>query len=250
MFRNLFFAALVAALCAGLATSAFQAWRVTPLIFAAEAFEGSGEVAAHTHAEGTPEHGHDEPVATESHAHGDDEWMPQDGFERTAYTILANVLTAAGYALIIGAVSVLFNLPITFANGLYWGFAGFAAFTLAPALGLPPGMPGMPTADTLARQIWWFTAAIGTGAAFVLVAKLRAPWALALAVALVLAPQLIAAPQAPNDPTAVPPRMTAEFVAAVLYNGAIFWVVLGLAFGRMADFLAARPATIPNGAKA
>ncbi len=249
MFRNLFFAALVAALCAGLVTSAFQAWRVTPLIFAAEAFEGGSEVAAHSHAEGTPEHSHDE-VVTEAHAHGDDEWMPQDGFERTAYTILANVLTAAGYALIIGAVSVLFNLPITFANGLYWGFAGFAAFTLAPALGLPPGMPGMPTADTLARQIWWFTAAIGTGAAFVLVAKLRAPWALALAVALVLAPQLIAAPQAPNDPTAVPPRMTAEFVAAVLYNGAIFWVVLGLAFGRMADFLAARPATIPNGAKA
>jgi cobalt transporter subunit CbtA len=250
MFRNLFFAALVAALCAGLVTSAFQAWRVAPLIFAAEAFEGSGEAATHSHAEGTPEHGHDEPVAPESHAHGDDEWMPQDGFERTAYTILANVLTAAGYALIIGAVSVLFNLPITFANGLYWGFAGFAAFTLAPALGLPPGMPGMPTADTLARQIWWFTAAIGTGAAFVLVAKVRAPWALAVAVALLLLPQLIAAPQAPNDPTAVPPRMTAEFVAAVLYNGAIFWVVLGLAFGRMADFLAARPATIPNGAKA
>jgi cobalt transporter subunit CbtA len=249
MFRNLFFAALVAALCAGLATSAFQAWRVTPLIYAAEAFEGSGEVAAHTHAEGTPEHSHDE-VVTEAHAHGDDEWMPQDGVERTAYTVLANVLTAAGYALIIGAVSVLFKLPITFANGLYWGVAGFAAFTLAPALGLPPGMPGMPTADTLARQIWWFTAAIGTGAAFVLVAKVRAPWALALAVALVLAPHLIAAPQAPNDPTGVPPRMTAEFVAAVLYNGALFWVVLGLAFGRMADVLAARPATLAHGAKA
>ena len=121
---------------------------------------------------------------------------------------------------------------------------------LAPALGLPPGMPGMPVADTLARQIWWFTAAIGTGAAFVLVAKVRAPWALALAVALVLLPHLIAAPQAPNDPTGVPPRMTAEFVAAVIFNGALFWAVLGLVFGRMADVLAARPATIPNGAKA
>jgi cobalt transporter subunit CbtA len=249
VFRNLFFAALVAALCAGLATSAFQAWRVTPLIFAAEAFEGSGEAAAHTHAEGTPEHSHDE-VAAEAHAHGDDEWMPQDGFERTAYTVLANILMAAGYALIIGAVSVFFNLPVTFTNGLYWGFAGFAAFTLAPALGLPPGMPGMPTADTLARQIWWFGAAISTGAAFVLVAKIRAPWALAVAVALILLPQLIAAPQAPDEATGVPPRMTAEFVSAVLFNGAIFWVVLGLAFGCMADYLAARPATLPHGAKA
>ncbi|SMQ59331.1 cobalt transporter subunit CbtA [Devosia lucknowensis] len=249
MFRNLFFAALVAALCAGLATSAFQAWRVTPLIFAAESFEGSGG-EAHVHAEGTAAHEHDDAAAVSAHEHGDDEWMPQDGLERTAFTVFSNILMAAGYALIIGAVSVLFNLPVTFANGLLWGVGGFAAFTLAPALGLPPGMPGMPVADTLARQIWWFSAAIGTGAALVLVAKVRAPWALAVAVALILLPQLIAAPQAPDDPTGVPPRMTAEFVSAVLYNGALFWVVLGLAFGWMADFLAARPAPQLNGAKA
>jgi cobalt transporter subunit CbtA len=240
MFRNLFLAALVAALCAGLATSAFQAWRVTPLIFAAEAYEGAGE--AHDHA--TDE------AATEAHAHADDEWAPQDGFERTAYTVLSNILMAAGYALVIGAVSVFFNLPITFANGLYWAAGGFAAFSLAPALGLPPGMPGMPVADTLARQLWWAGAALSTGAAVVLVAKLRAPWTLAVAVALVLLPQLVPAPAAPTDPTGVPPRLTAEFVSAVLFNGAVFWVALGLAFGRFNDHLAARQATIPHGVKA
>ena len=244
MFRNLFLAALVAALCAGLATSAFQAWRVTPLIFAAESFEGT-ETHDHGDAATTEDH-----AAAESHSHGDDEWAPQDGLERTTFTLVSNLLMAAGYALIIGAVSVFFNLPVTFANGLLWGVAGFAAFTLAPALGLPPGMPGMPVAETLPRQIWWFTAAIGTGAAFVLVAKVRAPWALALAVALILLPQLIPAPQAPDDPTGVPPRMTAEFVSAVLYNGALFWVVLGLAFGRAADYLAAREARLPQGARA
>ncbi len=247
MFRNLFVAALVAALCAGLVTSAFQAWRVTPLIFAAEAYEG-GEGEAHDHAAETAPA--DTAVATEAHAHGDDEWAPQEGFERTAFTIVSNLLMAAGYALIIGAVSVLFNLPITFANGLYWGVAGFAAFSLAPALGLPPGMPGMPVADTLARQIWWFGAAASTGAAFILVAKIRAPWALAVAVALVLLPQLIAAPAAPTDPSDVPPRLTAEFVSVVLYNSAIFWVVLGLVFGRFNDYLASRTAAVPNGVKA
>ena len=164
--------------------------------------------------------------------------------------MLSNLLMAAGYALIIGAVSVAFNLPITFANSLYWAAGGFAAFSLAPALGLPPGMPGMPVADTLARQIWWFGAAISTGAAFILVAKVRAPWALAVAVALVLLPQLIAAPAAPTDTSEVPPRLTAEFVAVVLYNGALFWVALALAFGRFSDYLATRPAAIPNGVKA
>ncbi len=247
MFRNLFLAALVAALCAGLATSAFQAWRVTPLIFAAEAYEG-GEEDAHEHGEDVA--ADETAIATEAHAHDEDEWAPQDGFERTAYTVFSNILMATGYALIIGAVSVFFNLPITFANGLYWGVAGFAAFSLAPALGLPPGMPGMPVADTLARQIWWFGAAISTGAAFILVAKIRAPWALAVAVALVLLPQLIAAPAAPTDPSEVPPRLTAEFVSVVLYNSAIFWVVLGLVFGRFNDYLASRPASVPNGVKA
>ena len=243
MFRNLFLAALVAALCAGLATSAFQAWRVTPLIFVAESYEGGAAEEAHSH-------DHAEGEAVEAHSHGDDEWAPQDGFERTAFTVASNLLMAAGYALIIGAVSVLFNLPITFANGLLWGLGGFAAFSLAPALGLPPGMPGMPTADTFARQVWWFTAAIGTGAGLVLVAKFRAAWALALAVALILIPQLIAAPVAPDDPSGVPPRLTAEFVSAVLYNSAIFWTVLGLAFGWAADRLAQKPSTILNGAPA
>jgi cobalt transporter subunit CbtA len=149
---------------------------------------------------------------------------------------------AAGFALVIGAVSVIFNLPITLANGLLWGLGGFAAFSLAPALGLPPGMPGMPVADTLARQLWWLGAALGTGAALVLLARVRAPWALLAAAALVLLPQLIAAPQAPDDPTGVPPRLTAEFVAAVLFNGALFWVALGLAFGWASDRLAGRAA--------
>jgi len=235
MFRNLFFAAVLAALCAGLVTSAFQAWRVTPLIFAAEAYEGAGEDHHHEEAAGDAT-----AAAVPAHAHDEDEWAPQDGFERTAYTIFANLLMAAGYALIIGAVSVMFNIPITFANGLLWGLGGFAAFTLAPALGLPPGMPGMPVAETLPRQLWWAGAAISTGAALVLVAKFRAPWAMAVAVALIILPHLIQAPVAPDDPTGVPPRMTAEFVSAVIFNGALFWVALGLAFGRINDYLAAR----------
>ncbi len=244
MFRNLFVAAVLAALCAGLVTSAFQAWRVTPLIFAAESFEGGeadhgDEAAAHTHEPGTPAHSHDE-----------DEWMPQDGFERTAYTVLANLLMAAGYALVIGAVSVLFNLPITFSNGLLWGLGAFAAFSLAPALGLPPGMPGMPVADTAARQLWWVGAAASTGAAFLVAARFRTGWAIALAVALVILPHLIAAPVAPDEPTGVPPRMTAEFVSAVLFNGALFFTVLGLAFGWVNDRLSARSAAIPQGTPA
>lgn len=249
MFRNLFFAAVLAALCAGLVTSAVQYLRVTPLIFAAEAYEGEG--GGHDHGEeaaAATEHTHE--AGTPAHSHGDDEWMPQDGFERTGYTVLANVLMAAGYALIIGAVSVLFNLPITWATGLLWGLGGFAAFTLAPSFGLPPGLPGMPVADTLARQLWWAFAAISTGAAFVLAAKFRAPWALAVAIVLIALPHVVGAPVPPAEATGVPAGLAASFAAAVIVNGAVFWVLLGVAFGRLNDYFARQPQNLPAGATA
>jgi cobalt transporter subunit CbtA len=231
MFRNLFLAALVAALCAGLVTSVVQYLRVTPLILAAEAYE----TADHTHAAGTP-----------AHVHGEGEPMPQDGFERTAYTILANILMAVGYALIIGAVSVLFNLPLTWSTGLLWGIGGFAAFSLAPAFGLAPNLPGMPIADTFTRQLWWAGAALATGSALLLTAKFRAPWALAFAVALAIVPHLIGAPQVPEQVSGVPANLAASFTSAVLFNAAVFWIVLGVTCGRMNDYFAAR--TQPAGA--
>ena len=33
---------------------------------------------------------------------------------------------------------------LSWRQGLFWGFAGFAVFTLAPGLGLPPELPAMP----------------------------------------------------------------------------------------------------------
>lgn len=246
MFRNLFVAALVAALSAGLLVSVIQHFRVTPLILHAETFEGEaghshGEeaVAAHEHPEGKP-----------AHDHGADEWAPQDGFERTAYTVLANLLAAAGFALVIGAISMFAGIPITFANGLAWGAAGFVTFTLAPAFGLAPELPGMPAADLGARQVWWVGTALATGAACLLLARIRASWAIAVAVALVAAPHIIGAPAAPDEPSAVPAHLATEFAAATIGTSLVFWLVLGTVFGKLNDILAARSAALPAGAAA
>ncbi|GHA30927.1 hypothetical protein GCM10007989_28580 [Devosia pacifica] len=248
MFRNLFFAAVLAALCAGLLTSAIQHFRVTPLILHAESFEGAGhshgeEAVVHEHADGTS-HVHEDAAAatTAGHDHGGD-WAPQDGFERTAYTVLANLLVAAGFALVLGAVSMLAGLPITFANGLVWGAAGFVVFSLAPAYGLPPELPGMPAGDLMARQIWWIATAVMTGAALLLLAKTRAGWAFAVAALLIIAPHVIGAPAAPEEASAVPAHLATAFAANTLGTAAVFWAVLGLVFGRLNDLFADRTAT-------
>ena len=256
MIRNLFAAALLAALGAGLLTAAIQHFRVTPLILHAETFEGEGGhshgteavAAEHEHAEGTPAHTHDDAVATT--VAEPEEWAPQDGFERTAYTVLATVLAAAGFALVIGAISMFANVPITFANGFLWGIAGFLTFSLAPAYGLAPELPGMPAADLVARQIWWTGTALATGAACLLLAKTRAGWALAVAIALVAAPHIIGAPVAPDEPSAVPAHLATEFAAVTLGTSLVFWLVLGALFGKLNDVFAIRSATIPTGAVA
>ena len=240
MFRNLFFAAILAALGSGLVNSAIQYFRVTPLILHAETFEGQ---AVHSH----------EGDAVAPHEHGPVEWKPADGLERTAYTVLANLLVAAGFALVVGAISLLLNLPITFANGALWGLGGFLAFNLAPAFGLAPELPGMPTADLFARQVWWVGCVLATGAALLLLAKKpRAAWAIAVAVLLIAAPHFAGAPQAPNAPSAVPAHLAAAFAAVTLGAAAVFWVVLGSAFGWLNDRFAAagQGAGVRHGARA
>ena len=62
--------------------------------------------------------------------------MPADGAERTFCTVAANVVTGIGFALLLVAVSEIAGGIGGWREGLLWGFGGFAAFTLAPGLGL------------------------------------------------------------------------------------------------------------------
>ena len=82
---------------------------------------------------------------------------------RNAYTAAANVLTAIGFALLLAAIFALRSAntgnSVSWHQGLMWGLAGFAVFTIAPGLGLPPELPGVPAAPLLSRQIWWVLAA-------------------------------------------------------------------------------------------
>ena len=248
MIRNLFAAALLAALCAGLFTAALQHFRVTPLILHAETFEGE---SGHSHGDEAEAANHQHAAGTPAHSHGSaEEWAPQDGFERTAYTTLATVLAAAGFALVMGAVSMFAGIPITFANGFIWGLAGFLTFSLAPAYGLAPELPGMPAADLVARQTWWTGTALATGAACLLLAKTRASWAIAVAIALVVAPHIIGAPATPDEPSAVPAHLATEFAAVTLGTSLVFWLLLGSVFGKLNDVFATRSAAIPRGAVA
>lgn len=252
LFQRIFFAAVLSGLAAGLAMSAVQQWRVAPLILEAELYENTApaEAAAadHAHDTSTPAHSHEE--APPAHEHDEEAWSPQDGAERIVYTVLANVLGAVGFAFLLAAVSVLSGIEITTRNGVIWGLGGFVALQLAPALGLPPELPGMPAADLVARQVWWIGTAVATGAGILAIAKLRNWTGIGIAVVLLLAPHVIGAPAAPHEPSGVPAHLATSFAAASFAAGAVFWLIAGPLLGWLNERFARSPAFALNGAHA
>ncbi|WDR06601.1 CbtA family protein [Devosia rhodophyticola] len=237
LFQRIFFAAVLAGLAAGLVMSAFQQWKVVPLILQAETFEATEQVhdhavVAHEHAPGTP--AHDDAVPTTvapTHAHDENAWTPQDGLERALYTVLADVLGSIAFAFLLVATAIVVKIDITPRNGLLWGLGGWIAFQLAPAFGLPPELPGMAAADLGARQLWWWGTAIASAGAFLLIAKRPNPVSFAIGTFLLLAPHVIGAPVAPDEPSVVPAHLATAFAASALTVSALFWLLVGPLIG-------------------
>src|ERR687886_124371 len=186
MVRRIFASGLLAGLVAGAVAAALQAVTTTPLILRAEVFEAAHAAADHVH-------------AAEALTLG-----------RLALSSLATVIFGVGFALILVALMALAGEPVDARRGALWGLAGFAAASFAPALGLPPELPGAAAADLTARQLWWLATVACTGTGLWLIARDRRSWAIGLAVALMAAPQLWGAPHVDGAGTA-PPELAARF---------------------------------------
>jgi cobalt transporter subunit CbtA len=216
MFRRIIFAAVLAGIAAGIIMSAVQHFRVRPYILAAETFEHTPHEHGATNVQSMP--------AAET-------WKPDAGLERIAYTVLANLVISIAFALGLLGASLLLDLPITPANGAFWGLCGFLVFSLAPSAGLPPELPGFPMAELWTRQLWWWFTVAMTAGGLAIVAKHRAPGYLAVAILLIGIPHLIGAPNPLNYETSLPAHLASGFVANALASAAVFWLVLGVALG-------------------
>lgn len=206
------------AVCAGLLTGLFVAMAhqigTVPVILKAEAYE-QADAAAHG------------PPSSTAHDHEAHAWQPRPGAERIGYTVLADVLTAIGCGLLLAAGFALLGGDVTWRAGLWWGLAGFATFTLAPGLGLPPEVPGTEAAPLLDRQVWWAATVIATGAGLALLAfGKRWIWPV-LAVILIALPHLWGAPQPLEHGSLAPEALGRQFVVAVTIVSFLSWAVLG-----------------------
>jgi cobalt transporter subunit CbtA len=232
-FRAIVFSAVVAGLAAGAAVTVIQQFGTVPLILKAEVYERAVDdhkAEATANPSMTVDHHHADAAGAE-HVHAAEAWEPRDGLERTAFTAGANVLTAIGFALVLASLFAVrrgsAGENISWYQGLVWGLAGFAVFTLAPGLGLPPELPGVPAAPLLWRQVWWvFTAAATATGLGLIFLRATAPAAVAGLILLIL-PHLIGAPELPTVETNVPTSLSHQFTVVVMLTSLVFWSLLG-----------------------
>jgi cobalt transporter subunit CbtA len=223
-FRKLFIAAALSGLISGALVTVMHEFSTTRVIIAAEAYEGAApaEDAAvgHEHEEGAVAHSHD-----------GEAWAPEDGWQRTLSTTVADILTQIGFALVLLAGYRIWGGRITWRTGLFWGLTGFAAVVAAPGLGLPPELPGTQAAALADRQVWWIATAALTAGGIGLIFLGQRFWMAVLGIVAIVLPHAIGAPQPTEHGMLAPADMAHQFVVAVMVVGLLSWAILGTLTG-------------------
>ena len=229
-FQRILFVAVLAGLLSGVFVTVAHQIATVPVILKAETYEAAGENATAS-------------VET-AHEPGSSTWAPADGLGRMLFTLLADVLTGMGYALLLVAGFALRGGVMNWRKGLYWGLAGFATFTLAPALGLPPDVPGTAAAPLLDRQLWWLGTALATGGGLALLFLSRRATGVVAGMALILMPHLLGAPQPVEYMSLAPESLGHRFMTAVVVTSLLFWLTLGGVAGFLYGRLGSRAAAL------
>ena len=239
MLTRILGAGLLAGALAGLFVSGLQHVTTVPLILKAETYEKAAEKPGAEHhssfkASGGAKlvlvhGGAAEPAETGAAVEA---WAPADGLERTAYSSLATVGTAVGFALMLLAAMIASGAEITMRSAALWGAAAFVATGLAPGMGLPPELPGSAAGDLFLRQTWWIGTAAATAAGIWLIFASQRGTAAAIAgIALIALPHIIGAPVTHEFASMVPAELAGHFTATSLAVHAVLWVLVGTAAG-------------------
>ncbi|MCK5888598.1 MAG: CbtA family protein [Methylococcales bacterium] len=213
-FRNLVLSAFAIAMIAGLFLTVYQEYFITPIILDSEVYEVIESAIA---GEETVE-----------------AWGPEAGAERSGYSFVANVLVCFAYALVLLS-GMAMRSSINIMKGAFWGGAAYLSIFAAPALGLPPEIPGMEAAVLEDRQAWWVLTVCLTAVGLWLVAFSK-PVMKLFGLFIIALPHLLGAPQperhgfANTDPQAISALtdLWHHFIVQASVANALLWLIIGL----------------------
>ena len=150
---------------------------------------------------------------------------------RDGLSLIFSMLVYTGYALILIAAMLLrgqkSETNITFHQGIIWGVSGFFVVHLAPAISLPPEVPGVAAAELQLRQIWWFATTLLSSGGLWIIAFTEKGSRFIIGAALILAPHIIGAPEPDIFTGPAPTEIGALFASRALGIGLISWAMLG-----------------------
>jgi cobalt transporter subunit CbtA len=231
MLKNLILSAAAAGVAAGLLTAVIQEVTTTPIILEAEKYENGAAPPEHGAAAAASSEAAQTEAAEASAMAEHEEWSPADGIERTLFTTLGTSVTGVGFGLALLGAMALAGVGISARTGLAFGVAGFIAVALAPALGLPPEIPGSGAAELGDRQAWWFFAVGATAIGIAGLLLTKNVWLQIGGVVLIALPHIVGAPRPEFFISTAPAELAGHFAATSLAVTAIFWATLGYASG-------------------
>jgi cobalt transporter subunit CbtA len=213
MFSRIIVSGLFAGAIGGIIAGALQWYFVQPILLHSELYEAG----ILSHFDGSI-----------NSAHPDLEYIQPI---RDGLSLLFSILIYTGYALILIAAMMLreqkSETTITFHQGIIWGVSGFFVVHLAPAISLPPEVPGVAAAELQSRRIWWFATTLLTAGGLWLIAFTEKGSRFIIGAALILAPHIIGAPEPDIFTGPAPTEIGALFASRALGIGFISWAMLG-----------------------
>ena len=218
MLTRIITTALFAGFIAGVIAAILQFLLVQPLLLHAELFESGDLTHFGATGAGTPAQ-----VA----------WAGFDPM-RDLLSLVFTALIYTGYGfLLVAAIAFTADRgnKVTPRTGIIWGVGGFVAAQLAPAMGLPPELPGAGAADVIARQVWWLGTLFATALGLWLIAFGEGSVAWIIGAAALAIPHIIGAPEPDLFVGPVPPEIAAHFAARALGVGLVAWAILGALCG-------------------
>jgi len=209
-FRNLVLSAFVIALVAGLFLSIYQEFLINPIILNSETYEVVEPIEGHQ------------------------AWQPSDGIERSGFSFVANFLLCFSYGLLLLCL-IAVKPTVKISQGIFWGLAAYLSVFVAPALGLPPEIPGMEAASLGWRQLWWLLAVVSTGIGLWLIAFSSVSLK-GVGLFILIMPHITGAPQPDShgfintDPQAVLAltHLWHDFIIQTSLANGLLWLIIGI----------------------
>ena len=215
MLKHILTSAVFAGVAVGVIAAVLQFCLVTPLLLEGELYETGARV--HFSVDGSTQSDAGHPALFTDPMRD----LMSIGFNMVTFTAFALFL-AIGFALTERG-----GHEVTARKGLIWGIAAFIAVQLAPAMGLPPELPGTVAADVELRQIWWICTVLATAVGLGLIA-FGSTLAGIGGAALIASPHIVGAPHLDTYFGVAAPELSAHFATASLGTSAVAWALLGL----------------------